>query len=812
MTLRFLPSLAAALGLAFAAAPARAERGPLDEALQALDEGVAEVAVVKLRQQLGRPLDASLRREVKTKLAEALLAAGRTEEARTLAADPEVNAPVLEARILAAAGRWEEALALYEPAAADPKEPQATAALLGKAECLHALGRLNEAAQALEPAVAGGPASVALRLAEYRLEQKQTDAASRLLAGIRKPPGEAEEKWKRYLEARLHLERNEMAQAFDQFEALRSDPRHLTQPMLVGIALGMAKSRSELTSLTAADDILEQFLWHNPGSPSLALLFQELDAIYAGEENPSLAELQGMAKRTDTPLRTGYAVYYLAKANARDGKPERAQEALGHFATRFPGHPILARALLMQGQLLAASGKAEPAQKALEEASRAAATPELRGEIALASASAHFRAGDFVLAAAIYRGAGEQIPALAETAQFNIALCWLRQGNYARFAQEYADFSGRFRESPLRADLALEEGLQRARAGDAKAEAVLGRFLADFPGAPRAAEARLALAELRYAGGDLPAAGQFLRVVNEAPAPVKTAEQADFLALFVADAATPPNDEKVIALGLAFLERHPASSRVPEVRMKLGQVAFRAGDFAGAQTQFETIARETPTSPLVEQALYLAAESSTKRIGAGNIDHAVELFNDVAARNGPMRQYARLRLAELQNRLGKEADAVTLYNDILRANPSGEIKSAAMLGKADNLLALGAKDKASTAQALEVYQQLAAEPGLSPAFLHRALYQQGRCLELLDRPEEALAAYYQVVQSGSVDPKEYFWFYKAGFDACRLSEAREQWKSAIAIYQKMAAIEGPRAEEAKKQLTRLRLEHFIWDK
>ena len=46
----------------------------------------------------------------------------------------------------------------------------------------------------------------------------------------------------------------------------------------------------------------------------------------------------------------------------------------------------------------------------------------------------------------------------------------------------------------------------------------------------------------------------------------------------------------------------------------------------------------------------------------------------------------------------------------------------------------------------------------------------------------------------------------------RLSEAREQWKSAIAIYQKMAAIEGPRAEEAKARLTQLRLEHFIWDK
>ena len=68
-----------------------------------------------------------------------------------------------------------------------------------------------------------------------------------------------------------------------------------------------------------------------------------------------------------------------------------------------------------------------------------------------------------------------------------------------------------------------------------------------------------------------------------------------------------------------------------------------------------------------------------------------------------------------------------------------------------------------------------------------------------------------MVDGGAAQPQEYFWFYKAGFDACRLSEAREQWKSAIAIYQKMAAIDGPRTEEARARLTQLRLEHFIWE-
>ena len=93
----------------------------------------------------------------------------------------------------------------------------------------------------------------------------------------------------------------------------------------------------------------------------------------------------------------------------------------------------------------------------------------------------------------------------------------------------------------------------------------------------------------------------------------------------------------------------------------------------------------------------------------------------------------------------------------------------------------------------------------------QALYKKGRCLMMLKRQDEALAAYYDVLKVGLSQPEDYFWFYKAGFDAGRLCEERAQWQSAIGIYQKMADLEGPRAEEAKARLTQLRLEHFIWE-
>ena len=781
-----------------------AAASPLELARKALDEGVAEVAIVQLQHQLASSPGPEVRREAKTTLAEALLAAGRTEEALQQVRDPEVKAPLLEGRIQAAAENWNAALACFESVADDPR------ATMGRAECLRALGRLPEAIAALESLAAKGPASVTLRLSEYYLEQNQRDQCSRALVGIRAPLTVAERKWKQYLEARLLLAQNKPTEAYEQFEALQRDPRHVTDAMSIGATLGMTDSRTEITGLTAADDIIEQFIWKHPESPSLAALFRKLDEVYGGEENPSLGELQKWSQR-EPALRAGYATFYLARSLVRDDKPEPALAVLENFAPRFPRHPLLPNALLMQGGLLADGGKFDAAQKALDDALRAAPQPALRAEIEMASASAHFKAGEFVLAATVFRSAGEHCPALAERARFNTALSWLHQGNYARFGEEYEEFSHLFPASPLRPDLILEEGLLRARQGDPKAEAALQQFIRAFPENPRVPEAWLTLAELRQAGCDPDGASAFLRVVNTSPAPTQTAEQSDYLAIFVADAANPPDEDKVIALCRAFATRHPASPRLPEVRMKLGQVFFRNGDFASAQTQFETLALETPASPLVEAALFLAAQSSTKRIDAEGIDRAIELFGDVAARNGPLKLHARLQLAALQNRLGKEADAVKLYDDILRANPAPEVKAAALAGKADNLLALGANDKTLVGQALALYEQLASEPGIDATAQHRALYQKGRCMETLDCPEEALAAYYQVVESGVAKPTEYFWFYKAGFDACRLSEARQQWNSAIAIYQKMATLEGPRAEEAKARMTQLRLEHFIWE-
>jgi hypothetical protein len=42
-------------------------------------------------------------------------------------------------------------------------------------------------------------------------------------------------------------------------------------------------------------------------------------------------------------------------------------------------------------------------------------------------------------------------------------------------------------------------------------------------------------------------------------------------------------------------------------------------------------------------------------------------------------------------------------------------------------------------------------------------------------------------------------------------EDAAKWDSAAAVYEKLVAAGGTRSEEAQARLSRLRLEHFLWD-
>jgi tetratricopeptide (TPR) repeat protein len=197
------------------------------------------------------------------------------------------------------------------------------------------------------------------------------------------------------------------------------------------------------------------------------------------------------------------------------------------------------------------------------------------------------------------------------------------------------------------------------------------------------------------------------------------------------------------------------------------------------------------------------------------VDRALAFFEQVInKRDGTLKLYARQEQAAILQRTGHENEAVALYDVILSAQPppDAELRQAALCGKGDNLRALGGKDPKKLEAARAVFEELAALPGVLPVWRNQALYKKAKTLEQLGRNDEAVDTYYDVLEkSATPGEHEYFWYYKAGFDAAHIFEQSAQWKSALGFYEKMAKFGGPRAGEAAAKVRQIRLEHFIWD-
>lgn len=788
------------------------------QALHALDEGIPQVTIQKLGECLTAKLIPDDRALATFQLARAYLSAGRAEDALAalsqLPPTYDAGAGLLKAQAFAVLGRWGEAYPIYQQLARKNASPSC---LIGEAECLHALGRTQEAIGLLELVSNGDKTAVAvrLRLADYYIEENEIEKCEAIFNAVQ-PGTPTESKGKQYIEGRLLLAKHNYARALAVFQGVldKNNPEGLSENVMVGATLGMADAILALQGPEVADDTIENFIGQYRDIAGIEVLFRRLDQIYATEKAPSESELEKWANEKPADNMSVLATYYLARAYDRNQKPDKALATLESFISANPDHPLLAAACLLRGRIFLDRQEMEPAVKSFQIAIQHAPDNDFLAEAEMLCANAYFEQGEFVLAQGMYRDAAEHSERLWQQAVFNSALSWLNQANYDKFWADYQELSTRDPGNEMLSELVLEEGLLQAESSDSRAETTLQGFVRDFPQHPRVAEARLALAEMAYLQPfpNLDMAAEYLQASNESPQTPDTAERAEYLAIFLADAGENRDEEKVIKACQQFITNHASSPLLANVYMKLGQVYFRRGEWLNAETQFERLEHDIPASPLAEAALFLAGQAALKTM---NTARALDNFDKVVKRNGPLKLYARQQQAIIESS-GSEKDAVdaiTLYDDILASKPDQELKFAALGGKADLCFLLGIKDPKYFDQAIAAYDELAKSPNVTSYWRNQALYGEGKCYENQNKLNEALAAFYEVIQPGGTQKggPEYLWYYKAGFEAAQILEDGKQWKPAIAIYKEMAASEGPRSEQAKARLTNLRLEHFIWD-
>ncbi|MGV3531772.1 MAG: tetratricopeptide repeat protein, partial [Chthoniobacteraceae bacterium] len=601
------------LVLAAACSLLQAEPPAIEQARKALSEHIPQVAVYKLRRFLDAPsLPSEEQIAARHLLAEALLDGGQVEEAAEAARKLPANAEnaVLRASVAAALGQWEDALRIY-------REGSGLQAQVGEVEALHALNRDVEAVALLEKLVRGGAGAnpLRLRLASLLTEVKRLPEAQEIINKLR-PISPDERRWKLYVEARILLAEGYADSARRGFEQVLEDGEGLPDSLRFGATLGLTEALIVLKGHEEADKELETFIWRYPQSAYLGRAFQRLDQIYQEQEDPQEEQLHKWAQKPETE-RAALAQYYVCRLQVRLEKYDKAATSLDYFVKSFSSHPLLCEVHLMQADIHLAQNQFPLAVTALEAAMRQVKSNELRAEIELRTGLAHFQQGEYLLAANLFRTAADGSERLRSVATFNAALAWLNQGNEDRFGEELRRLGDEEREQRLKSELLLEQGLLQARQSDRRAEDSLQIFLRRFPRHSREAEARLALAEIAFwklrasavpPRGGAEHAEQLLRVANAAPQTPQTEENAEYLAIFVADARQPRDDAEVIQLAKDFLTARPDSALAPDVQMKLGQVYYRQKDFANAETQFIQLTEKSPKSAYAESALFLAGQ------------------------------------------------------------------------------------------------------------------------------------------------------------------------------------------------------------
>jgi TolA-binding protein len=790
----------------------------LDDAIQAHRSGIPEVSITKLRQFLASHQPQNRVEAAKLLLARCLIETKKASEAtEVLKSVTGPEATFLKAQEALRSRRWQEAADWFASLTATPGR-FSVEARLGLADSQKGLGESEAALKTLQPLIADDRTAdprAELLAAEVCLGESKNQEAGTLLSRV-KANSRKTELEKLCLGGELALKEGKLTDAADAFNKVLAEPEDRTLRIVSVARLGLAKVLIQKQEYEEAENELEKLISDEPGSPILSDLFENLFEIYSKEDNPATSELARWASEnpaTSGSERPAYALYYLARLQLQQGLTAQAVESCRNLIKRFPDHPIAVEACLILGHQDLETGNFDDAIKQLDSLLQRSPAPSAadRFRVKYLLGESYYRRGNVSAARDIFSSLSKAFNYDRQKTLFNWAICSLLLADAAGFEQAFRELEQSQPHSDLVGDLLFAKGLLQAKSGNTSADETLQMLVREFPDHPQAAQARLVQSEIRITQQppDLSAARQALREISSDSRDPVLEEKADRLKFFAVAADPSQNVRSVQALAQEYLQKYPDSPSKAEVRLKLAELYFRENDFPNAQTQFELVQEESPDSPLVESALFLAAEAARKSLNSASVDRAISLFEDVYKLGGSLKFQARLEQATTMRQTKHEKEAIVLLDDLLTQNPPADIRYQALDGKGEAQFTLAANEPKMYEEAIKTFDTLISTDRLPTEWKQRAIYQKGKCFEKLGKMDDALSNYYDVlaVEGGSGDP---LWFFRAGFDSAQILEDRHSWRSAAAIYEKLANTRGARSEEAKDQLTRLRLEHFLW--
>ncbi|MEP2777473.1 MAG: tetratricopeptide repeat protein [Luteolibacter sp.] len=833
-------------------------RSGVEEARNAMSDRLWDVASLHLREAADeKGISAESLTEVLLLLAETLIRDNRPNEAIDFLDDTalrdEPKRAFWLAQAMAGKGRYEDAVAAFQPLAEDNNHPYQAEAAFTSASLLLSLGKPDQALETLHLLVGSTDQAVIiesrLHHSEILLDLGRIAEARSIFPDPALIPPDLQAMSK-LISGHLLLAEGKPELAEPLFNELLAKPEGQSLESYNMAAIAKADSIAAQGKRDLATESLLLFVASNPETARLNPIFTRIVAWLPEKiistQNPTLLRLAGWLPQT-TPRSSGFintdnasaaaawpraeapitdleafslharaiALHRIAANPAAHAEAHALLRRLQFFA---PRHFLTPHALLTLAQWKLEEGEHKVAFSMFETLRQSAKSPIIRGEAAFLSAMAAFNTGDSTLAAELFEEAAGFLEGDAkEAAAMNAALTRLSEDPTASITIQNADPGT---TAVLETDLKLEKALLEK--DPARSRIALDEFLKDHPEHPRAIEARLAIAEaaLRSVPPDLSTARAQLDTLatTETPLPPEQNARMALARLRLLDLSEEP--EATIALAKLTVDSFPGTREASEAAFIMGKNLYQSGIYNEARLVLEKLAASETGTQRAQASLLIAARAAALGATSQSRGEALALFDQAIAAPGPLKTVALLEKSRLLIDLNRIPDAISLLSETYTATPQDDparLPTGLLLAEA--IYAKGDDDPASLGRALEIYDSLIAISSENPAEYFRLQYLRGLTLEKLPQPgdpsstrtAEAKEAYYSVVDR-PVDPKppEWEWFERSGFRLLSLLEQGEEWEAAISIAEKIASFGGPRAKEASTRARQLRLKHMIW--
>lgn len=501
----------------------------------------------------------------------------------------------------------------------------------------------------------------------------------------------------------------------------------------------------------------------------------------------------------------------LADAFLQAGFPSEAAAEYKIFLETYPSSSLDARVLLGRGQALLKLNQAAEAGLAFRRAAERCGDREQKNVCLMKQADALAADGQFADAASVYREVADSRPGspYAGEALFQSADALERAGKFAEAAEGYASVTNRFAGTSVAGDAMLRlAALQSSRGDDADAVATYTAVLSSAGGGNAVPAAWMGRGKVHYKAFRFERALRDFAAFEELSSERK--DEARFLMTLCLYGMGRDADAKKAAV--AFLADYPKSGRIPDMLLWLGKFSFNHADYADAQRRFLDFVSRWPSSDRAESALVWAAQAAFYANDfTGCLEHVAKLLQD---RPDTARLTEALLLqANALVELARFNEAILLLDRVITTAPDTDFARKALLRKADSLFTMGAGNAARYEEAMDAYRARLKSGRLTESEELELQFKIARCLEKLERADEAVDQYYSEVMARYqdarrkgrwLDERATALYVKSAFSIASLCERAGRYEQAARILRRLQRAGVPGSEEAGPRLERLR--------